>query len=156
MTRQREINTGDMNIPQPPIITMPNLNEDMLEKSTSIAAVDSMPNKSYMDELKFNEEMLTIRLERTGEKNPAKQVQIGCNGQILWIDIGKTVQIPRKFVEVLAGAQPMEVQTNVVEIPNQDPQNNVQRLVRAGQPFSVIHDANPKGAAWLTWLLARG
>lgn len=156
MSRKAELNTGDMRIPQPPIITMPGLDEDLEHPSTSIEAIDRLPDQDYLDELKFNEDILTIRLERSSEKYAPRQVMVGNNGQILWIDVGVPVKIPRKFVESLAGSMPMDVRTEVIEIPGADPQNNVLRTIRAQHPFSVLHDPSPKGNAWLTWLMNRG
>lgn len=151
-----EINTGDISIPQPPPINMPALGEDFEHQTSSIEAIDKMPDKDYMKELQFNEDILTIRLERSSEKYAPKHVQVACNGQTLWLQVGKEIKIARKFVEILAESKPMDVVTDVIEKEGQDPINNINRHVRAAHPFSVIHDPSPKGAAWLTWLMNRG
>lgn len=150
-----EVHTGDMKTREvPPRDLSPGV---LVQESEAIVLPE--PNApmndtaSYLAELAFNEEVLTIRLERSAERNPPPAKDFHVNGQTEWVPFGVPYRLKRKFVEVIARSQPYDVQTEVVETHGQDPMNRVIRTSRTKFPFSVIHDPNPRGFDWLTKLL---
>lgn len=148
---RKEINTGDMKTRE-----LPTLGGDVLvhEAEPIVLLESSDVSKDYLKELAFMEEWVTIRLERTGEKNAAKWVQFGVNGVIKWLQPGVPVRVQRKYVEVLARSVPYDVETEVEDATVAYPRNEIVRNARAKYPFSVIEDKNPRGAEWLTKVMA--
>jgi len=148
---RKEIHTGDMKTRDLPVLGG-NVLVHEAEPVLLLEATDI--SKDYLKELAFNEEWLTIRLERTGEKNAPKWVQFGVNGITKWLHPGVPVKIQRKYVEVLARSVPYDVETEVEDATVAYPRNDIVRNARAKYPFSVIHDPNPRGAEWLTKVMA--
>lgn len=98
----------------------------------------------------FMEEPVTVMLEHTNERYQAPIVgPFGVNGEHLWFPVGVPVKIKRKFLEVLARAQPWEVRTHHQDATVERPINEVLRTQRKRYPFSLIADENPKGRDWL-------
>lgn len=111
----------------------------------------------YAAALAFNEEPVTILLHRGREKNAPTHEMVGVNGQIMWIPVDTPTRIPRKFVENLARAQPMNVSTVSGESPGDDLTfNHVQRSLSSLVSFSVLEDKNPRGREWLTRVMREG
>lgn len=137
-------------INMPPAGVLVRENEDIVLPEPNAPMNDT---QAYLAELAFNEEVLTIRLERSAEKNPPSLKDFSVNGATEWVPFGQPYKIKRKFVEVIARSQPYDVQTEVVEEYGRDPMNRVIRTSRTKFPFSVIHDPNPRGFDWLTKLL---
>lgn len=155
MTR-REVHTGDMKTRQIPPVDLPVAGVLVRENESLVLPEPNAPMSdaaAYLAELAFNEEVLTIRLERSSEKNPPKFHDFHVNGVSEWVPVGVPHKLKRKFVEVIARAQPYDVQTEVVEEHGMDPMNRVLRNARMKYPFSVIHDPNPRGFDWLTKLM---
>ena len=155
-TSRREVHTADMALPDTPDIILPGLDEPLIRENESIATLDSSSRDDYYKELQFMEEMVTIRLEPSSEKNAPSVIDVYVNGRPEWIPVGKPFTLARKYVEVLARAKPIEVQTSH-DTPetsmNGDPQNRVVRTIRSKHPFSVINDPNPRGIDWLTRIM---
>jgi len=145
---------GDLSDRKPDIvigerITMANINDD------------------YADELAFNEEPVTIRIEPSSDKNAAAHVPLWINGrggevllQGQWVPCGylpvnTVLTTKRKYVEVLMRAKIDTVNTDVIEEQGKDPVNKVKRFTTAAHTFSIIKDKNPLSQAWLTELRRR-
>lgn len=140
---------------------------DFKDRESPIIQVDRVLDKEYMDELAFNEEPVTIRIEPSSEKNAAMWAPIWVNGkgaEVLlngkWVEfghlpVGKVLVVKRKYVEVLIRSKKDSVQTEVIETPGQDPDNRIQRFTSASHSFSIIHDPNPLSAAWVAELRRR-
>ena len=111
----------------------------------------------YAAALAFNEEPVTILLHRGREKNAPTHEHVSVNGQTIWIPVDQPTRIARKFVEVLARAQPMNVSTDSGESPgDQITFNNVNRSLSSLCSFSVLEDKNPRGREWLTRVMREG
>ena len=111
----------------------------------------------YAAALAFNEEPVTILLQRGREKNAPTHEHVSVNGQTIWIPVDQPTRIARKFVEVLARAQPMNVSTDSGESPgDQITFNNVNRSLSSLCSFSVLEDKNPRGREWLTRVMREG
>lgn len=124
------------------------LSADRVAEKIVLAEPDT--DREYLDALAFGEEMVTIRLERGREKNAPKLLDFYVNGVVKWVPVGQPVTLQRKYVEVIARAQPYAVNTEVDEEGPDGPVNRVTRSASAMFPFSVIRDPNPCGFDWLT------
>lgn len=138
-----------------------------LERDAEIVVAQQLPSDGYADELSFNEEPVTIRLEPTSEKNAATSFPIWVNGkgcevfqngrweEIAYLPVGRIVTIKRKYVEVIVRAKLDAVQTEVSEPDSENPRNVIKRFTSAVHSFSIIEDRNPRGSAWLGELRRR-
>ena len=145
---RREAHTDDMPTREYPDVHIP-ASGVLVREAESIVQAEPGTTNDQLAELAFNEEVLTIRLERSPEKNAPKFVDAYVNGEQVWIPVGQPCNIKRKFVAVLARAQPYDVQTEVDDTDG-DPRNRVVRNARSKYPFSVIRDPSPRGFDWLT------
>ena len=121
-------------------------------------------NRSYQDELAFGEDPVTIRLERSGEKNAPQTIPCWVNGkgaeveingrwvELGYLPVGVILTTKRKYVEVLARSKVDNISTKVAQLADSE-RNEIERSTHAHAPFSVIKDANPRGAEWLTNLV---
>lgn len=115
-----------------------------------ILSSESMAEKDYLDELAFMEEEVVVLLNRGREKFAPKHEMFGVNGQTLWVIVGVPTKLKRKFVEVMARSQPMDVRTNSgEEATDAMTFNRTERSLSSNFSFSILKDPNPKGAAWL-------
>jgi len=161
----RELHTADLAVGQQPAIVLPD--DGPIEREQVIVALDKQPADDYLQALKFAEEPITIRIERSSEKFAPHSVDCWVNGvgaevlmrgkwiQCGYLPIGHVVTTKRKYVEVLARSKHDTVQTNVQKHEESE-DNVVDRHTSMKTPFSVIRDDNPRGAQWLTRLLAEG
>lgn len=164
--KRKEVSTSDMELGQSAPIILPEEGQEIVRGET-ILPVDSPEGMEYADSLAFMEEPVTIRIEPTADKNASKVIECWVNGvgaevldgqrwvRLGFLPVGVPVTTRRKYVEVLARAKTETFTNNVHEMPGQDPVNQIQRFNSSRAPFSVIHDANPKGGEWLSKLLAR-
>ena len=162
-TAIKELHTDDIKIDQKPAIS-----GNPADRESEIINVDQIPNKDYLNELAFNDEPVTIRLEPSAEKNAPTAYLVAVNGkgcevfqtgrwrEILYMPVGVVLITKRKYVAVLAGAKFDSVQTDVGEAGSSEiVRNNINRFTSAVTAFSIIEDKNPQGAAWLTELRRR-
>lgn len=155
-----ELHTADIGIEQKPAIES---REDLAAEI--VAAPPDVMKAEYAAALAFNEEPVTIRIERSSEKFAPKVVDAWCNGkgaevlvngrwlELGYLPIGSPVTTKRKYVEILARSKVDTVATRVEDRDSEHPTNLVERSTSSRAPFSVIEDRNPKGAAWLTGLV---
>ena len=157
---REEFYTGDVKIEQKPVIST---REDL--RSEVILAPEDVLKKDYADQLAFNEEPVTIRVERSSEKFAPRVVDVWCNGKgaEVWmngrwvetraIPIGMEVTTKRKYVEILYRSKTDTIATDSGKIDEHSEKNDIQRHTSARAPLSIIRDDNPKGVAWATALL---
>ncbi len=111
----------------------------------------------YAAQLAFMEEPVTILLHRGREKNAPTHEHVAVNGQTFWIPVDQPTRLARKFVEVLARAQPMSVTTESGEASGDAITfNHVNRSLYSLASFSVLEDKNPRGREWLTRVMREG
>lgn len=120
------------------------------------SADDDVLIGTYADQLAFNEEPIELRIEPRPERNAARVVDVSVNGDRRWLPVGMPIRIQRKFVEVLARAQPFSVETDVGNATVDNPHNLIRKNPFRSIPFSVLHDPNPRGAAWLNKISYEG
>lgn len=160
---KKEQFSGDTSIDQKDVLSQDALSDGVPQAEGII--VERVLNSVQADNLLFNEEPVTIRLEQGSERNAPRWVYVAVNGkgaEVLvgnqWVEfkylpVNQVITTRRKYVEVLARAKRDTILTNVIERENDDPQNMLERNTSSAALFSVIHDANPKGAPWLTAIL---
>ena len=129
-------------------LTQVRQNEDIIVEGGAI-------NKDYLDELAFMEEKITIRLERTSEKNAPAFIDVGVNGRTEWLEKGKPITIARKYVDVLARCKSDYIETIAPNAESGEIVNRLARNTTAKHPFTVVQDTNPRGYDWLTGVLAQ-
>ena len=124
-------------------------------------------NADYLDELAFMEEPVTIRLEPSSDKNAAGVFPIWVNGkpaevfqanrwdEIGYLPVGRVLIVKRKVLEVIIRAKVDTVHTQIQEMDSERPNNIVQRFTSPVHSFSIIEDANPRGAAWVSEIRRR-
>lgn len=136
-------------------------NSDLVDREPTIIQAHQLPKKEYLDELAFNEEPVTIRIEPSSDKNAALWHPIWVNGkgceiwtggkwrEVIYIPVGQVLTTKRKYVEVLLRSKTDTVHTQVLETPGEDPRNAIRRFTSATVTFSIIEDKNSLGAAWV-------
>lgn len=139
----------------------------LMDREPEVVVAQQLPKKDYLDELAFNEEPVTIRLEPSTDKNAATRFPVWVNGkggevfqQGRWFEVGYfPVGVPfitkRKYLAVIIGAKIDTVHTEVKEPESEHPNNVIQRFTSPVHSFSVLEDKNPRGAAWITELRRR-
>ncbi|MDE2020867.1 MAG: hypothetical protein KGJ13_11075 [Patescibacteria group bacterium] len=167
----KELHSSDMPIEQKrDIRTSPQ--EERAKGDIAVADKDLL-RKEYLDELKFMEEPVTIRIEPSAEENAAQSVLIACNGkgcEVMindkwrefpggWVPVGEVLTIKRKYLEVLARSKIDRIETVVPEIGASDAELHMggkqRRFTRQSNAFSVLMDKNPRGPAWLSEVVRR-
>ena len=166
MAKQREINTGDMEVGQRSSIIIPADGE--IDYDNAIAAVDGGIDMEYAQAIAFNEQPMTIRVEKSSEKYAPKTVDCWVNGKGIeifhngkwlvtgYIPVGVNITTRRKYVEVLARSKPEAIETQHDDATVEKPNNHIALHTSTKYPFTVVHDANPAGAQWLTHILQEG
>ena len=161
--RGREVYTGDMSVSQKESANLDDLGsaDARIEQSTIIApAVDN--DAEFHAQLAYNEQPVTIRIERSSDKG-VKHADCYVNGrgaELLiegkWLSVGYmpcgvVITTKRKYVEVLMRSRPDDLNTEIIEVPNQNPLNRITYTTRQKYPVSIIedrHPIDPSGHAW--------
>lgn len=158
---RKELHSEGVPIDQPPILTMPDIDQAFEMDRTVVRPNEEQLHKEYLDALAFNREPITIRIEPSMEENPPLFIECWVNGvgceifrdgkwQVVGaFPVGVEVVTRRMYVEALARSKKISVRTVVRNQTSERPDNIIQRSVNQRAAFSVIEDKNPKGAAWL-------
>ena len=142
-----QADTRNMNVGQSPDII---LNDGTLATGGLIVEpVAGSMNKSYLDELAFNEEEMVVMVNETSDENAENPVIVGNGGVFAQFFRGQATVAKRKFVDCLI------VKSGRVTTPETlngaGERTNVIRQQSAHKyPFMVVEDKNPKGREWLT------
>lgn len=137
--------------------TLDALTDDPDADRGEILIADASAAGDYAADLAFMEEKVTILLHRGREKNAPTAEMVGVNGVIKWLPVDTPIKIERKFVENLARAQPINVNTRSGESSGDDLTfNHVDRSLSSLVSFSVLDDPNPRGREWLTRVMREG
>ena len=150
---RRELSTADMEVGQRSDLLIP-ATGPLVREREEIEQLDAPIIDNTLEELAFMEEVLTIHIEPTSEKYAKQVVDVYVNGVAEWIPVGKPYKVRRKYVEVLARAKQETINTVSGSTDDVNPENRVQRFNASKYPFSVLNDPSPRGAAWLTRLIA--
>lgn len=110
--------------------------------------------------LSFMEEPVGVMIHESTDPNGEPFVYCAVNGvgampkNNPWIPRGKPVTIKRKHVERLARAKRVGVRTDEVMDAHGARTTAVRKTSGLAYPFSITHDPNPRGPAWLSRVLA--
>lgn len=144
--------------------------EDPADRDGDVILVDrDVANRDYLDELKFMEDPVEIRLEPSADRNAVavfpvwvngRQAEIFRNGrwiEVGWLPVGQVITVKRKVLEIIVRTKIDSIQTpsSADLAAHANPDNKVRRFTSAVHSFSVIEDKNPRGAAWLTEMRRR-
>lgn len=131
--------------------------EDPLDPSDdgdrSIDVIDGPKLGSKADIELFMNEIVTVVVADTTDKNAVRIVSVSINGRTQNFIRGRPQRCRRCYVERLARAKETSYTQDLD--PGQGERMNVMYPHMAhSYAFSVIEDGNPKGAAWLRQVLA--
>lgn len=116
--------------------------------------VETRPlHKEKAEALRFNEELVTVRVAETSDPDQGICISLWNGGVHQLFIRGQDVTCKRKFLEVLARAKPESFGN--VEFLDEAGIRKIKWPKRTGQryPFAVIRDDNPRGAEWLRKVL---
>ena len=104
--------------------------------------------------LQFMEEMVDVIVHDSTDQNAEPVVETWCNGRSQFFLRNEVQTVRRKFVERLARAKITTYKQEYYKDANGD--NAIRNIPRTAlrYPFSVQHDPNPNGRAWLQKVLA--
>lgn len=104
----------------------------------------------------FMEEPVVIEVHDSADKNAPPAVFVAVNGEGVWLKRRTKIRIPRKFAEVLARSQSMAIKTMQTSDPESVDAMRTMRTTSQDYAFSVLHDPNPRGRAWLERVTREG
>ena len=154
MAIQKELHTTEVRGRAKPTINLENSVEEIRDNEEIIVESNGL-DMVYFDELAFMEEKITIRLEPSADRYSPKFIDVAVNGRIEWLEVGKPIQVARKYIEVLARAKSDTFITIAPNTNDENPVNMISRNTSQKYPFSVIKDPNPRGYQWLTTVLSQ-
>lgn len=126
-------------------------NHEMTEQI--IEPVDGPRSKKWLDEMAFMNEMVTVRVHPTTDKNANPFPEVYVNGRVQRFVRGAEQQVRRCFVEVLARAKGTTYDNlKTKDVDGEDKYVYPSHTAEV-YPFVVINDT-PKGEAWLKKVLA--
>lgn len=121
-----------------------------------IVVTDRPIDKSKAGMLAFMEEELVVQVHETTDVTDDPVPCVTNDGVNQFFIRGQEQTVKRKFVEVLARAKKTTyTQQLAKDSAGNDFYRNVPHTVPR-YPFTVMHDPNPRGAAWLKALRAEG
>lgn len=120
--------------------------ESKIRAGNTIVAAEGPITQSYADALAFMEEVVTVTIRPSTDKNAEQRIMAGCNGEQVVFQRGVPLKVKRKFLESLLGVE-MRVETPQVYVGGEKT-HTIQRNFAPKYDVSVI-DPNPKGHAWL-------
>ncbi len=154
MAIQKELHTEEVRGRAKPTINLQDTVADIRDNEELIVESNGL-DMVYFDELAFMEEKLTVRLEPSADRYSPKFIDVAVNGRIEWLEVGKSIQVARKYIEVLARAKSDTFITIAPNTNDENPVNMISRNTSQKYPFSVIKDPNPRGYQWLTTVLSQ-
>lgn len=150
---RRVLESESFQVGQDGDVTMPSTGDAHLNHPT-IEVPDGPVAKSFLDELAFNEELVTVRVSETTDPKEGICISTWNDGRHQLFIRGEDVTVKRKFLEVLARSKPVTYAN--VEYVDAEGNRAVKYPKRTANrfPFAVIRDDNPRGGAWLRKILA--
>lgn len=141
---------------------------DLGDREPEVIVADaSLIDKEYANELAFMAEWVTIRLEPSGAENAPDTFPAWNNGRgaevlvndrpviMTHLPVGPEITVRRYIVETIARSKTMRVATDHSTDLTRQLANRTDRRVSQTQPFSIVHDPNPRGRAWAADMVRR-
>lgn len=136
-----------------------------------IQVVDKLPTVEYADELKFNEDPVTVILTPSQDRNAPKQLYCAVNGkgaevwderskrwlEFKYVPVGRVLTVKRKYIEVLARSRADTFNTREVTPTPHANQDGFMLEVNTVPvaPITIRHDpAGAKGQEWFSRVMA--
>jgi hypothetical protein len=159
---RKEVSTEDLPMPQRVDVDLHDLVR-VIRGETNPDVGGRPLTAEYMEELAFNEEPVTIRIEENARSDfPETHVPVFCDGRgaevlmngawasIGWLPIGIELTVKRKYLEVLIRSKVEIVRTVHDDADVEKPKNTLNRRKSSSYPTTIISDQNPRGHAWAT------
>jgi hypothetical protein len=166
-SRKHELHTDDIKIEQASPVSERG-DEQAADIHQSSIFVDKAMHpglpKAYLEELRFNEEPVTVMFTPAQERFAAPFVDAAVMGigleamsedgrwlQLHQVPVNMEVTIKRKYVEVFARCKHTDVRAFARGVPSDgsEPVNDTLRSTNLKFPFVLIEDKNPRGREWL-------
>lgn len=154
--RQHTIDTQDQETGQSNARLMKSTGDasDALESTIFLSNTDRPVDMEKLAILAFMEEMITIRMATTTDKNAAQVFDLQVNSQYAFFRRGETKTLKRYFVDRLCRLkQTIYTQKEVINSEGIKDILNVPHTALL-YDFSVVRDDNPRGADWLAHVQA--
>lgn len=149
---RKHLESEEQQMPRGRARRLPSTGKARLE-AQHFEVVDRAPSKEKLEALRFNEDVLTIRVHETTDKNAHPLPEVWNDGIVQRFRRGVEQKVKRKFVEILAR---QKVTTYTQEKTQTDGVDDIINVPHTAvlYPFAVLHDpAGAKGAAWLKGIL---
>ena len=127
------------------------IQSDLIQEVEPVSA-QNLSDKTA--QLAFLEERLDVLVHESADPNAEAVVETWVNGIAQRFLRGQVQTVRRKYVEVLARAKNTGIKTKEVLDYNGDKTTAIVKHTALKYPFSVVRDANPKGAAWLKQVMS--
>lgn len=122
--------------------------------SPDIEVVDRVLSNDALEAEAFMREMVNITVHDSTSDIEEPLVRVLVNGVSQFIRRGYPQDVRRCYVERLARMKPTSYSQTLDERNGEAEFNRLRSHHALRYPFSVNHDPNPKGAAWLRNILA--
>lgn len=122
--------------------------------SPVIEVVDRVVSKDKLENLRFNEDIMTVIVHESGNPTDTPRPEVWNDGRLFVFQRGQEMQVKRKFVEVLARAKKTTRGLRKVTDDNGIDHYEYPQKTALLYPFAVVHDPSPRGKAWLDAILA--
>lgn len=141
------------------IIDIPGIGEDVVQAKGIDAKRDD--HDEYLDELKFNEDPITVMIHPSYEENPEPSIFCSVQGrraemlvdgkfiQVGYLPVGVELTTRRKYIEGLFRARTVGVDSHHDPVGSQFIRNWITRTDRPRVMVQIINDPSPKSAEWV-------
>lgn len=109
--------------------------------------------KKWYDEMAFMNEMVTVRIHPSTDRNANPLPDVYVNGRVQRFPRGEEITVRRCFVERLAFARLTTFENQKIKDANGDDKYIYPAHTAEVYPFTVIGDS-PKGEAWLKSIMS--
>lgn len=157
----KQLHTDDVKIDQKPAIIENERAEEIVQADESV-----LRDMDYVNELKFNEDPVTIRIEPSSERNASSVHPVWCNGkgaevfirdrwrEVTWLPVNIDLIVKRKYVAIMMSAKIDRVETQIIKNMDSE-ENRVNRITTPVCTFSIVNDPNPRGRDWFIQMRQR-
>lgn len=146
-----DIRTSDVEPPKATSVEMASDIQHVERPDLAVVTEDTLASPhiaEYVKDLRFMEDILTISIGETNDKNAENPVPAGVNGQVMWLDRGREYKIARKFVDSLIKRED-RIETENYKDKNNVDQTRVHKIPSLKYPLSIMFDpAGDVGRRW--------
>jgi hypothetical protein len=114
---------------------------------------EAIYSTAQLDDAAFWAQPVEIHLHDAQSENEPMFAEVTVNGKYELIVRGQQKSVSRAHLAVLAQAKQMRIKQQRITNPDGSMGYKESAVLQLTYPFSVIHDAHPKGGVWLRELL---